>query len=101
MGVASSSFFEPIDPLEGRVFDLVELPPRAPGVNDLGLVQPDDRLGERVVIGIADAARPTARYPLPPAAPSSGSTGAPLPRSLSCTTPSAPERDHNACSSAS
>ena len=56
MGVASSSFFEPIDPFEGRIFDIVKFTPGAAAVNDLGRVQPDDGFGERVVVGVADAA---------------------------------------------
>jgi len=40
----------------GRVFHDFEMPPRAAVVNDYRLEQPDDRLGERVVLRIADAA---------------------------------------------
>src|SRR5262245_51078562 len=47
---------EPIDPFESGVLDIVEFSPRATAVNDLGLVQPDDRLGEGVVVRVADAA---------------------------------------------
>jgi len=45
---------EPVDPLEGRVFHGVEMPPRAAVVDDFGFEQPDDRLGERVVVGTLD-----------------------------------------------
>ena len=44
MGVASSSFFEPIDPNEGGVFDLVEITPGTTMADDLGLEQSDNRL---------------------------------------------------------
>src|SRR5262245_47276691 len=47
---------EPIDPFERRVLDIVEISPRATAVNDLGLEQSDDRLGEGVVVRVADAA---------------------------------------------
>jgi hypothetical protein len=52
---------EPVDPLQGGVLDLVEAPPRAAS-DQLGLVQPDDRLGqgvvERVPAGAHRADRP-------------------------------------------
>ncbi len=47
---------EPIDPFEGGVLDLVEITPGTTVVNDLGLEQSDDRLGEGVVVRVADAA---------------------------------------------
>ncbi|MBB5696113.1 hypothetical protein FHS87_004183 [Roseomonas pecuniae] len=46
---------EPVHPLEGGVLDSFQRPPRAAAADDLGLEQPDHRLGERVVIGIANA----------------------------------------------
>jgi len=47
---------EPIDQIECGVLDIVELTPGITVVNDLGLEQSDDRLGQRVVVRIADAA---------------------------------------------
>ena len=47
---------EPIDPIECGVLDIVKLTPGTTVVNDLGLEQSDDRLGQRVVVRIADAA---------------------------------------------
>ena len=47
---------EPVDPLEGRVFHGVEMPPRAAVVDDFGLEQPDRRLRQSIIIGVADAA---------------------------------------------
>jgi hypothetical protein len=40
---------EPMDPLGGGVFDLVDRPPRLVRVDQLGLVQPVDRLREGIV----------------------------------------------------
>lgn len=46
---------EPIDPLEGCELHRFEALPRAAGSNHLGLVQPDDGLGQGVVVRIANA----------------------------------------------
>ena len=46
---------EPVDPIQGRQFDVLQAPPRAP-VDHFGLLQAVDRLGERVVVGIVNAA---------------------------------------------
>ena len=43
-------------PFERGVFDRVERPPRPTPMNDLGLVKAIDRLGQGVVIAVADAA---------------------------------------------
>jgi hypothetical protein len=43
-----SSVVVPVDPLEGRKLDLVECLPRSSAVDQLGLVEPDRGLGERV-----------------------------------------------------
>ena len=40
----------------GGVLDGVSVPPRPALVDDLGLVEADDRLGQRVVVGVANAA---------------------------------------------
>src|SRR6266498_2058179 len=44
---------EPVDPLQGGVLDVVDALPGAAPADQLGLVKPDDRLGERVVVGVA------------------------------------------------
>jgi hypothetical protein len=51
-GLEQPPTIELVDPFERRVFG-VQTAPRAAPVNDLGLVEPDDRLGERVVVGAA------------------------------------------------
>jgi hypothetical protein len=59
-----ASIVEPIDPFEGCELDGLEASPRSTPMDDLGLVEAIDRLGERVVVGIADAAdrRDEARF---------------------------------------
>ena len=47
---------EPVDPLQGGVFDLVDALPRAAPADQFGLVQPDDGLGQRVVVAVAAGA---------------------------------------------
>jgi len=47
---------EPVDPFEGRVLDGFQRPPRPAPMDHLGFVEPVDRLGERVVVTVADAA---------------------------------------------
>jgi len=47
---------EPVDPFQGCVFHGLQMPPRAAAMNDLRLVQPDDRFGQRVVVRIAHTA---------------------------------------------
>ena len=46
---------EPVDPFERGVFDRLERPPRPTPVDHLGLVKAIDRLGQSVVIAVADA----------------------------------------------
>ena len=46
---------EPVDPFQRCVFDGLQMPSGAATVNDLGLVEPDDRLGQCVVSGVAPA----------------------------------------------
>ena len=43
---------EPVDPFQGRDLDLLEGVPRAAGLDQLGLVEPVDRLRESVVIAL-------------------------------------------------
>ena len=47
---------EPVNPLERRELDSVDASPRAALPNDLGLVEPNDRLSQGVVVGVADTA---------------------------------------------
>ena len=47
---------EPIDPVERGEFDRIDRAPRSTSVDDLGLVETDDRLGLGVVIRVAAAA---------------------------------------------
>jgi hypothetical protein len=47
---------EPVHPFEGRLFDGLEAAPRSASVDDLGLKQAVDRLGQRVVATVAQAA---------------------------------------------
>ena len=47
---------EPVDPFERGEFDGLEVSPWSAPPDHLGLVEPVDRLGERVVVRIADAA---------------------------------------------
>jgi len=55
-GFEDALVVEPVDPFEGGVFDVVESVPRFTPVDDFGLVEAVDRLGHRVVVGIADGA---------------------------------------------
>ena len=47
---------EPVDPAQRRELDVVDCAPRAAAPDHLGLVEAVDGLGERVVVGVADAA---------------------------------------------
>ena len=47
---------EPVDLFEGRTPDGFQGPPRSAPMDHLGFVQPVDRLGEGVVVGIPDTA---------------------------------------------
>src|SRR5688500_3758867 len=51
-----SSMIEPVNPFERGVLDGVRMSPRPATVDDLGLVELDDGLGERVVVRVTDAA---------------------------------------------
>ncbi len=44
-----SPMVEPVDPLERGVLDVIDPLPRATASDQLGLVEPDDRLGEGVI----------------------------------------------------
>ncbi len=62
---------EPVDPLQRRELDGLEAPPWTAPVDDLRLVEAVDRLGESVVVAVADAAE-TVRCLPPRAARDSG-----------------------------
>ena len=47
---------EPVDPFQGYEFHRLQASPGAPRANHLGLVQPDDRLGQGVIVRIANTA---------------------------------------------
>ena len=44
---------EPVDPFEGGEFEVVEAPPGALVANQFGLVGPEHRFGQGVVVGVA------------------------------------------------
>ena len=45
---------EPLHPFQRRQLHRLEMAPGAASTHDLGLVQPDDRLGERVIVRVPD-----------------------------------------------
>jgi hypothetical protein len=54
-GSAPATVVEPVDPVEGRPLDGFQTLPGAASPDDLGLGEADDRLGEGVVVAVADA----------------------------------------------
>jgi hypothetical protein len=48
VGFEEAAVVEPVDPFEGRVLEVVEAAPGFAVSDELGLVQPDDRLGEGI-----------------------------------------------------
>ena len=44
---------EPVDPFQGRQFEVLEAPPGAAVADQFGLVEADDRLGQGVVVAVA------------------------------------------------
>src|SRR6476469_5676461 len=55
-GLQQATMVEPVDPFERGVLDRFEAAPRSTPVNHLGLVEAVDRLGQSVVVAVADAA---------------------------------------------
>jgi hypothetical protein len=51
-----ATIVEPVHPFEGRELDGLEVAPRSASMDDLSLVEAVDRLGQRVVVRVADAA---------------------------------------------
>ena len=47
---------EPVDPFQRGILDGVDRAPRSASADDLGLEQPDDRLGQGIVVRVTDAA---------------------------------------------
>ncbi len=45
---------EPVDPFQGRELHGLEAAPGAAPADDLGLVEADDRLGQGIIVGVAD-----------------------------------------------
>lgn len=44
---------EPVDPFEGGEFEVVDAPPGAFVADQFGLLEPEHRLGQGVVVGVA------------------------------------------------
>ena len=55
-GLQEPPIVEPVDPFEGSVLHRLERAPRPAPVDDLGLIEAIDCLGERVVVRVADTA---------------------------------------------
>ena len=53
VGFEESAVVEPVDPFERGVLEVFEAAPGAAVADEFGLVQPDQRLGERIVIRVA------------------------------------------------
>ena len=51
-----SAVVEPIHSLEGREFHVFEVAPGTSRSDDLGFEESDNRFGQRVVVGVTDAA---------------------------------------------
>lgn len=52
--LVEAAVVEPVDPLCGGEFDLVDVLPWTAGLAQFGLVEPVDRLGQGVVVGVTD-----------------------------------------------
>ena len=55
-GLQEPAVVEPVDPRQGGVLDLIKTLPGATPADQLGLVQADDRLGQRIVERVATRA---------------------------------------------
>ena len=51
--VVEPAAVEPVDPFQGGELEVVESSPGAAVADELGLVEPDDRLGQRVVVALS------------------------------------------------
>ena len=76
-----SAVVEPVDPFQRGALDGLEAAPRAAAMDDLGLEEPNDRLGEGVVAGFG--LRPArGQASLSPTLPTDGSIPASARRSV-------------------
>lgn len=55
-GLQQPAIIEPVDPCQRGELDRLEASPWSTAMDDLGLVEAIDRLGQRVVIAVADTA---------------------------------------------
>ena len=55
-GLEQAIVVEPVHSFQGHVFEGLESAPRTAAVDDLGLEQPADRLGQGFVVPVTDAA---------------------------------------------
>jgi hypothetical protein len=55
-GLQQPAIIEPVHPFQRRELDSLERPPGPAAVDDLGLVETVDGLGESIVIAVPDAA---------------------------------------------
>jgi hypothetical protein len=55
-GLQEPAVVEPVDPFQGGVLDGVDPLPGAAAADQLGLVEPDDGLGQGVVLGVSAGA---------------------------------------------
>ena len=55
--VVEPSAVEPVDPFQGGELEVLEPPPGAAVADELGLVEPDDRLGQGVVVALSGQSR--------------------------------------------
>ena len=55
-GIAQATRGDLVNPLQGGVLDRLEALPQTAPMDDLGLEQVDNRLGERIVVAVPDAA---------------------------------------------
>ena len=51
--VVDASVVEPVDPFQGGELEVLEASPGAAVADELGLVEPDDRLGQGVVVALS------------------------------------------------
>ena len=55
-GFEYSSVVVPVDPFEGCKLDVFQVAPGTASIDDFSFVETNDRFGQRVVIGVANAA---------------------------------------------
>ena len=56
VAVQEPAMVEPVDPFQGCEFEVVEALQRSSVAHEFGLVEPDDRFGQRVVVAVAAGA---------------------------------------------